>query len=955
MKSTRSQEGSQGSRCRRPRSRVTPIAVACATLWCPAGLLLAQEAQTPQTVTVTGIRGSIESSIAVKRNSDEIVEAVTAEDIGKLPETSIAESLARLPGLTAQRVNGRDQVISIRGLAPKFGVTLLNGREIVSTGDNRSVEFDQFPAELIYSAAVYKTPDAALGAQGLSGTVNMKTVSPLSLAGRQLTLGVRGERNDNGTVVPGTSAGGNRLSVSYIDQFADRTVGLALGYAHLDSPNQERYFKSWWWGNSAIWGGGFRGLENEDPSKAPSTLQGFEAGVRSIDNTRDGLMAVLEYKPNKDLHSQLDLYYSKFSQKSEGREFQANLMPDWSGSGTSDSPVSGGPIYSNVGTTTFGNDRVVTSGTLGNVDPLVLMRHTQRDDKIFAIGWNNELALGDWKATGDLSYSKARRDEVVAEAYASAPAITGFSSFHAETGAGFSQFTPVLDYGAGGALQLRSFSEWGSLNGVGQSGSLSPIKVDDEMKALRLSAKRSLEWGPLSQFEGGVNYTDRSKDTRRTQTIYALKDGTPCAKDGDTCAPITDAFAVSAADLGFVGIPSLAGFDMMKAIGSGVYDSAAVNEASAPGRIWGVNEKVTTAFGKFGLDFDVGIPVRGNLGLQVVRTEQNATGVVWDAQAGAASPTSYSKSYTDVLPSLNLVGEVTPTTLVRFGLAKTLARPNLEDMRAGFTAQPATSGEKLGQWSGSGGNPFLEPWRATAVDLSVEKYFGKRSYVAAAAFHKQLESSIYVDDMKFDFTGFPNTTGVEPVCMPGETNCNIGILSAPINGKGGYIEGYELSAALDFGMLYKPLDGFGAVFSLSHNQSNLPGHSNDGKADLKRTIEGLSGDVGSLVVYYEKDGWSARVGQRYRSKYVAEVRGVWIDNSLSSISAERITDLQLGYAFETGALKGLSLQFQVNNLTNTPYRTTLQDDSSTSTPPRMMPEQYYEYGRRYLLGVTYKL
>ncbi|HSN31850.1 MAG TPA: TonB-dependent receptor plug domain-containing protein, partial [Ideonella sp.] len=128
-------------------------------MWCPAGLLLAQEAQTPQTVTVTGIRGSIESSIAVKRNSDEIVEAVTAEDIGKLPETSIAESLARLPGLTAQRVNGRDQVISIRGLAPKFGVTLLNGREIVSTGDNRSVEFDQFPAELIYSAAVYKTPD----------------------------------------------------------------------------------------------------------------------------------------------------------------------------------------------------------------------------------------------------------------------------------------------------------------------------------------------------------------------------------------------------------------------------------------------------------------------------------------------------------------------------------------------------------------------------------------------------------------------------------------------------------------------------------------------------------------------------------------------------------------------------------------------------------------------------
>ncbi len=952
MKTTRRDEGNQGRPQRRRAARVTPVALACMTLWGVAAPLRAQEVQT---VTVTGIRGSIESSIATKRNADEIVEAISAEDIGKLPETSIAESLARLPGLTAQRVNGRDQVISIRGLAPKFGVTLLNGREIVSTGDNRSVEYDQFPSELIYSAAVYKTPDAALGAQGLSGTVNMKTVSPLDLPGRQLSVGVRAERNDNGAVVPGTHAQGNRLSVSYVDQFADRTIGLALGYAHLDSPNQERYFKSWWWGNSAIWGGAFRGLENEDPSKAPSTLQGFEAGVRSIDNQRDGLMAVLEYKPHKDLRSQLDLYYSKFGQKSEGREFQANLMPDWSGSGTPDSPVSGGPIYSHVVTRDFGNDSVVVGGTLDNVDPLVLMRHTRRDDRIVALGWNTELSLGDWKATGDLSYSKARRDEVVAEAYASATSITGFSDFHAETGAGFSRYTPVLDYGAGGALQLRSFSEWGSLNGVGQAGSLSPIKVDDEMKALRLSAKRPLEWGPLSQFEGGVNLTDRSKDTRRTQTIYALKNGTPCVKDGDTCTPITDAFAVAPADLGFVGIPSLAGFDMMKAIAAGVYDAAPVNEASAPGRIWGVGEKVTTAFGKLGLDFQLGIPWRGNLGLQVVRTEQTATGVVWDPQAGAASPTSYSKGYTDVLPSLNLVGEITPSTLLRFGLAKTLARPNLEDMRAGFTAQPATSGEKIGQWSGSGGNPYLEPWRATAVDLSIEKYFGKRSYVAAAAFHKQLESSIYVDDMKFDFTGFPNTTGVEPTCLPGETNCNIGILSAPINGKGGYIEGYEFSTALDFGQLWQPLDGFGAVFSLSHNQSNLPGHANDGRKDLKRTIEGLSGDVGSLVLYYEKDGWSARVGQRYRSKYVAEVRGVWIDNSLASISAERITDLQLGYAFETGALKGLSLLFQVNNLTNTPYRTTLQDDSSTSTPPRMMPEQYYEYGRRYLLGLTYKL
>ena len=938
---------------RRPAQKITPVALACATLALLSADVLAQ---VEQTVVVTGIRRSIESSIATKRNADQIVESITAEDIGKLPQTSIAESLARLPGLTAQRVNGRDTVISIRGLSPKFGVTLFNGREVVSTGDNRQVEFDQFPAELINAATVYKTPDAALGAQGLSGTVNMMTISPLSVSGRQLSLGLRGERNDAGSGVPGTKSTGNRLSVSYVDQFANNTIGVALGYARLDSPNQEKYFNSWWWGNSAIWWGGFRGLENEDPAKAPATLQGFDAGVRSVDNKRDGFLAVLEYKPNKDFHSQVDLYYSKFGQRSQGREFQANLMPDWSGNGTSGAPVSGGPIYSNVRTVTVGPDTIATGGAIDNVDPRVLTRYNKRDDKITALGWNNELRLADWKAVADLSYSKAKRDEVVGEAYASATTLTGFSNFNANIhGNGFSQYTPSVNYGSGGGLQLRGLSDWDNLNGVGASGSLSPIVVNDEMKALRLSAKRSLSLGPLSSFEGGVNFTQRSKDTTRSQTVYALKAGTSCMAGVDVCAPIPSSILQSPVDLGFVGVPSLVSFNMMDAIGAGVYNSGPTNVASMPGRIWGVTEKVNTAYAKLGLDFSVGIEVRGDLGLQFVQTKQSSDGMNWDSIAGKANPMHFSTSYTDVLPSLNLASEVGADTVVRFGAAEMLARPAMEDMRAGFSASRAKDGATVGQWSGSGGNPFLKPWRATALDLSVEKYFGKRSYVGAAYFHKKLKSSIYVDKSLFDFSGFPDTGTASPACISGQTNCGIGYLSAPINGQGGYISGVELSAALDFGLLAKGLEGFGLIATASQNRSDLPGHANDGKKDLKRTIEGLSGDVNSLTVYYEANGFSARIGQRYRSKYIAEVRGVWIDNSLAAIESERISDLQLGYSFETGSLKGLSVLLQVNNLTNTPYRTSLQDDSSQATPMRMMPERYNEYGRRVLLGVNYKL
>src|SRR4051812_35835915 len=170
----------------RPGSLAAAIAAVLGT----SGYALAQdqEADDMEQVVVTGIRHGIENSIAVKKTNDSIVEAITAEDIGKLPDTSIAESIARLPGLAAQRVNGRAQVISIRGLGPRYGATLLNGREIVSTGDNRSVELDQFPSELINSATVYKTPDAALVGQGLSGTLNMQTIRPLDFQKSQLAL-----------------------------------------------------------------------------------------------------------------------------------------------------------------------------------------------------------------------------------------------------------------------------------------------------------------------------------------------------------------------------------------------------------------------------------------------------------------------------------------------------------------------------------------------------------------------------------------------------------------------------------------------------------------------------------------------------------------------------------------------------------------------------------------------
>src|SRR5690349_22783951 len=166
-------------------------------------------------VVVSGIRHSIATSVDVKVDSNSIVESISAEDIGKLPDVSIADSISRLPGLATQRVDGRSQVINVRGMSEQFVGTLLNGREQVSTGDSRGVEFDQYPAELINAVVVYKTADAALVGQGLSGTIDMQTVRPLDLPDRRIVLGGSAEKNSLGNLTSGGDDQGYRLTASY--------------------------------------------------------------------------------------------------------------------------------------------------------------------------------------------------------------------------------------------------------------------------------------------------------------------------------------------------------------------------------------------------------------------------------------------------------------------------------------------------------------------------------------------------------------------------------------------------------------------------------------------------------------------------------------------------------------------------------------------------------------------
>jgi iron complex outermembrane receptor protein len=915
------------------RFQIKPIAAAC-TLLLVAGAAWAQEASDAQTVVVTGIRRGIEGAIAAKKDSDLIIEAVSAEDLGKLPDSSIADSIARLPGLAAQRIDGRPSAISIRGLGPDYAGSVINGREVVSSGDGRAAEYDQFPSELVNQVLVYKTPDATLIGQGLSGTIDIRPAMPLDFKGRQMAFNVRGEKNSYGKLNANGAGGmGNRVSGSYINQFLDRTVGFSIGYAHLDSPGQAKNYEAWQYGDYVgQWGAGATGL----PANVVAS-QGFTASNVSSKQKRDGLMSVLEYRPNKQFRTEVDLYYSKFTQDRVTNQWTGDL-------GLWADPAS---AYSNVQTANSNGNTVVTSGKVANGTNIIDDKNFNRTDDIRSGGWKSELKLDDkWTASVDVGLSKAKRHERLIESIAAAQAGAAsfnFSGLDSESNPGWSTNQNLTDPAV---VRLTNNPNWAQL--------VTP-SYTDEIKSLRLNVDRDLDTPIFSKLHFGVNQTRRDKVVNNQQYQLTLP--------SDSMAIPANALAGNThLSMGNINNDILA-WNVPSVLG--LYTATAKNPWNAQDQAYSVHEKVTTTFVKLDIGSNVGsIPVRGNVGVQAVHTQQLANGYAWNdgggspgaPSAGSVIPVTGGAEYTDYLPSLNLNFELMPDLYARVGAAKSMARPRMDDMRAGADQPKLTAvslGSKFGLWSaGSGGKPDLQPWRANSFDVSLEKYFGKSGYISAAAFYKKLQSFIYSQTTTRDFSGFPNYSDLTPGCPVSNQSCNpnLGTISAQANGQGGKVFGMELSASLDGSLLNPVLAGYGVVASVSGTRNSLPNDNNGNPINL----DGFSGVVNSLTAYYEKNGFSTRLSRRYRSAFTASTHGILLGTEYSShIAAESQYDFQMGYSFEHGPWEGLSILLQVNNLTNEPSVQT-QGPQIGGNGNGQLPWKYNTYGRQVLLGASYK-
>ena len=203
-------------------------------------------------IVVTGIRRSVQDSIQIKRREREHrSKPYRPRKSASSPTSRSPNSIARLPGIAAQRVGGRAEIVSIRGFSPDFTTVLLNGRQQASSGFNRAVEFDQYPSELLGSVVVYKTPDASIAGMGLAGTVDLRTIRPLEYGKRAIALNLRGQYDEGGGRNDDFSKYGWRGSVSYIDQNEDGTLGWMIGYAHLDAPGHTDHTKNWFYDDYA--------------------------------------------------------------------------------------------------------------------------------------------------------------------------------------------------------------------------------------------------------------------------------------------------------------------------------------------------------------------------------------------------------------------------------------------------------------------------------------------------------------------------------------------------------------------------------------------------------------------------------------------------------------------------------------------------------------------------------
>lgn len=887
-------------------------------------------------IEVKGLRSSLMKAQDIKMNSDSFVDAIVAEDIGKLPDVTAAESLARITGVQVDRFNDEASAVLIRGLPDV--TTTYNGREFF-TAENRRASLQDFPAQALAGIEVYKSATAKLVEPGLAGLVNVRTRRPFDFEGEKIGGGVHLGYNDQSEK---TSPSGNFLYSNRWNTSVGEVGFLGnVTYAKTEYYNGVRYNATWFDTATPSWN-----IEQEEYQdggfKLPARVGLYNsAGKR----TRPSANMAIQWRPN----DQLELYFDGIYQGYRGRTQVDNF---WFPMGAYDSLNGTGDVnLSDIVMLEGSNNTEVESVTKSGGYPPEFWRATNAsntDTYQYAIGgtWKNDRV----KIETDLAYTDSKyNDEQWSLDGALASSPTVYADFYGDNGALFSTGDDwdIMDPET---YEVRGYYE-------------SRYNVSGSGLQWRTDATIETKFGDwLHTIETGVRFSDR--DATKSQ-------GNRYAWVNDLHVPMTDLpfldmqlshnpFRTNEQGFTQYLIPtreSIAGnaqllqqfayeslLEKEDTVGAELWSKPIDND---PANEWLAKEKSYAIYLQGKSHFEIGdVGVDLFTGLRIIKTKGTNDGIssVWIDGEKTLEARHSSYDYTDVLPNISFRAQLTDELQLRAGFTQTVTKPNFSDLNPalnitqvegqGGEFEDPNAPQSEFDAVGSGGNPDLKSLTSDNYDISLEYYFSDSGFVSAAGFYKNL----------WGFTNWYERLVETP-------DYGTVKLNHPENTGEGRVKGWEISGQtfLDYDFIPSDLQYFGFMANVTKLEGESRQPEPDGTFGDFSKITGLSKYTYNAAIFYERGGFSTRLSYNVRDTWVNWYGQVTLDDGSiiktnNKTEARNRLDFSIGYSIN----KNLTVYFDMANILAKPFRNYTQDSTGYRFPQDVRDEgRYYGAGFRF--------
>lgn len=928
----------------------------------PASAQEASEAEQGDTIIVSGIRAAIENATNNKRNAAQIKDVIDAEDIGKLPDTNVAEALQRVTGVQINRDLGEGSEIAVRGFSQNR--IEINGQTQLGGSSDGGVQFTDITSEAFKSIEVIKTPTASDVEGALGAIVRFNTRKPLDNRRNILSLSADAQYAERADA---WSKNGNVYASQQWDVGDGGRFGINGNLTYKTRKlRQDQFFTRGW---LPVRNSGFDldgdGISNEPFVRDPVTQSVSDLGdavylpqqtilrIKEQDRELWSGTVGLQYKPNRDLSIYVDARYtdnqSKDVQYQYNQAFNTMLAPQ----GQNASLRNG--MFTVPDEIVISPDQTLVSGLLGSrngqgnaargVNLVFLNSTAPFKSKIFTINGGVDGNIGDrLKVKVNYAYGKGSLDND----QAFLTSVINFSEwpfYYVDFAAGTDVPTliPLIrtDPTTGKApTEFRDDLRLDPLDISTYSIALAEY-FDQRQQNTENTVKLDLEY-ELGGFLTSVEVGGRVSSLRGQRERDRGTDNQNSATDGDLAgsvfADVEARFPGIVIQMPYTDILNGATGDFVRqwlALDSN-YLRLNRNTISSESGVtktleqnWGYDVKRDTlaAYIKANFEFDLaGAQFFGNAGVRYAATDQTATGGI-DQGNNVFELFTFNQNYDNWLPSLNLIGNFGDGFYARFGAAKVLSRPNL-------TAVAPQIDANIIQQTGFGGNPTLRPERVTQLDLSLEKYFSKSNLVSLAFFYKDFSERIEAGILPFCISLPAGEVKEAPdACATDQVEI---LLRSQVNEGQTEVKGFEAAWQQDLSFLPSPFDGLGFIANYTYVDAGEGSLSGSGRF---LPPQKLSSDSYNLIGYYEKYGLSARVAYNWRSSFY-DVQTGFQEGEIKEAYSQ--LDASLSYDFTPK----FSINFEGINLLNDPERS-FQELRERIT-------NYAVNDRRFLIGLRWR-